>query len=247
MRSRMGTKDVRAMWGPFLDGNSCIVEGSLSAATLSEALPGWVPTGLKQPATDLLPHIESYLRDQEPAGLMGRGDHEAIVRVQAGLARAGLPHTLPVRADYDLGERKKDNLIVVGGPDVNSVTKELLKLLDCAVTIAMDDSDRNGVEDLIHGQRYVTRAVEAETRDYGILIKAPSPYQEGKHVLILAGAHGFGCMAAGYLAVNDIANMANLSRRFPHGFECIVSYRRSGETLTEKNLVVLARPLRDTA
>jgi hypothetical protein len=237
------------MWRPFLAEESCIVEGSMSPAVLTESLPDRVPDNLKQPAIDLLPHIEGHLRDQEPAGLMGRGDHEAIVRVQAGLARAGLPNTLPVRADHELGERRKSNLIVVGGPDVNSVTKELLQLLQCTVTIARDDSDRNGVEDLIHNQRYEMKSGDQETRDYGILIKAPSPYQEGKHVVILAGAYGFGCMAAGYLAVNEIAQMADLSRKFPNGFECIVSYRQSGgaPTPTEKDLIVLNRPLRASA
>ncbi len=244
-RHRRGTKDIRAMWGPFLDSDSCIVEGSLSAATLSKALPEWLPAELEQSATELLPHIVNYLDEQEPAGLMGRGDHEAIVRVQAGLARAGLPNLLPVRADHDLGERKKDNLIAVGGPDVNTVTKELLELLESGVTIGTDDRNRNVVEDLLHDQRYTTSSNAGDTRDYGILIKAPSPYNEGKDVVILAGAHGFGCMAAGHLAVNYIAYMADLSRRYPRGFECIVSYRQSGDSLTEKNLVVLGRPLRE--
>jgi hypothetical protein len=214
---------------------------------LCESLPERVPAHLRQQAIDLLPHLEKHLADAEPSGLMGKGDHEAIVRVQAGLARAGLPKTLPVRSEDELGERRKDHLIVVGGPDVNGITKELLSLLQSRVTIARDDSDRNVVQDLVYGQQYVASIGGGEAWDYGILIRAPSPYQEGRLVVILAGAYGFGCVAAGFLAVNDIERMAELSRRHPEGFECIVSHRRSGaaSSPTEENRLVLSRSIRD--
>lgn len=133
-RKRTGSKDIQAMWRPFLTEESCIVEGGVSAGMLCESLPERVPAHLRQQAIHLLPHLEKHLADAEPSGLMGKGDHEAIVRVQAGLARAGLPKTLPVRSEDELGERRKDHLIVVGGPDVNGITKELLSLLQSRVT-----------------------------------------------------------------------------------------------------------------
>lgn len=245
-QKRAGSKDVRAMWGPFMGEDACIVQGSLSAQMLSEDLPDRVPDDLKEQATKLLPCVVKNLAEQEPTGLMGRGDHEAIVRVQAGLAKAGRRHMVTVRADDKLGDRRDDNLIVVGGLDVNEVTKDLLKRLNCTVTIARDESDRNFVEDLIHKQRWVMTEDQNDIWDYGIIVRAPSPYKKGKHVIVLAGVYGYGCMAAAYVAVNAIKRVADLSREFPRGFECIVSYHRTGTAASssETSDIVLFRELR---
>ncbi|WP_328332960.1 hypothetical protein OHA70_15330 [Kribbella sp. NBC_00382] len=245
-RKRAVSKDVRAMWGPFLTENSCIVQGSLSAQTLSEDLPGRVPAELREQAVIMLPHVVKNLAEQEPSGLMGKGDHEAIVRVQAGLAKAGRRRMLPVRSDDNLGDSRSDNLIVVGGLDVNEVTNDLLGRLRCSVTIARDEFDRNYVEDLVHRQRWSMTPSEKDTWDYGIVVRAPSPYQKGKYVVVLAGASGYGCMAAADVAVNATKRMADLSREHPHGFECIVSYHRTGDAVssTETSEIVLFRELR---
>jgi hypothetical protein len=244
-RKRKGSKDVRAMWGPFLTEESCIVQGSLSAEMLSEDLPDRVPSELREQATELLPHVIKNLAEQEPTGLMGRGDHEAIVRVQAGLAKAGRKRVVPVRADDNLRDRRGDNLIVVGGLDVNEITNDLLTRLRCTVTIARDEFDRNYVEDLIHHQRWVMASSGNDLWDYGILVRAPSPYSKGKHVIVLAGVYGYGCMASAYVAVNAVKRMADLSREFPGGFECIVSYHRTGNasSSTETSDIVLFREL----
>lgn len=245
-RKRAVSKDVRAMWGPFLAEDSCIVQGSLSAQTLSEDLPGRVPAELKEQAAIMLPHVVKNLAEQEPSGLMGKGDHEAIVGVQAGLAKAGRRHMVPVRSDDNLGDSRGDNLIVVGGLDVNEVTNDLLGRLKCSVTIARDEFDRNYVEDLVHRQRWSMTSTEKDTWDYGIVVRAPSPYQKGKYVIVLAGASGYGCMAAADVAVNAVKRMAELSREFPLGFECIVSYHRAGDAFssTESSEIVLFRELR---
>lgn len=245
---RWGSKDVRAMWGPFLSQQACIVEGRVSAHMLAEDFAESVPAELRAQAVELSPYIGRHLDAGEPAGLMGKGDHEAIVRVQAGLARAGLDQTLSVRSDDELGERRKDNLIVIGGPDVNQITEELLTLLNCGVTIARTNSSRNVVQDVINGPRYNTTSEAQETTDYGILVKGPSPYQQGKQVVIIAGAYGYGCLAASDFAINAKERMAELSRAHPRGFEGIVSYRRSGETSRPTEIIdeVLFRKLRGT-
>jgi hypothetical protein len=245
-RKRAVSKDVRAMWGPFLTENSYIVQGSLSAEMLSEDLPGRVPAELREQAAVMLPHVVKNLAEQEPTGLMGKGDHEAIVRVQAGLAKAGRRQMVPVRSDDNLGDRRNDNLIVVGGLDVNEVTNDLLSRLKCSVTIARDEFDRNFVEDLVHRQRWVMTSSEKDVWDYGIVVRAPSPYRKGKYVVVLAGVYGYGCMAAADVAVNAAKRMAELTREFPRGFECIVSYHRSGDVSSsaETSEIVLFRELR---
>ncbi|MEV4516790.1 hypothetical protein AB0K00_48535 [Dactylosporangium sp. NPDC049525] len=244
-RTRRGSKYTRAMWAPFLNADSCIIEGTLSPAVLYETLPASVPPEKRDLVIELLPFIERHLADQESSGLMGRGDHEAIVRIQAGLARVGLRAVLPVKSADSLGEERRKNLIVVGGPDVNSVTKDLLARLRCGVTVLQNDNNRNAVRDLVHGQNYLVASDATEIRDYGILVKAPSPYQEGRHVIITAGAHGYGCIAAGHLAVTAERHMYRLSRDYPQGFECVVYHRRSRDSsnVAEENAIVLERPI----
>jgi hypothetical protein len=102
------------------------------------------------------------------------------------------------------------------------------------------------VDDLVHRQRWSVTSSEKDTWDYGIVVRAPSPYQKGEYVVVLAGASGYGCMAAADVAVNATKRMAELSREFPHGFECIVSYHRAGDATssTETSEIVLFRELR---
>jgi hypothetical protein len=152
---------------------------------------------------------------------------------------------VPVRSDDRLGDRRNDNLIVVGGLDVNEVTDDLLTRLKCTVTIARDEFDRNFVEDLIHRQRWVMTSTGKDIWDYGIVVRAPSPYRKGKFVVVLAGVYGYGCMAAAYVAINATKRMADLTREYPRGFECIVSYHRVGDVAssTETSEIVLFREL----
>jgi len=248
IRKRTSSKDVRAMWAPFLTEPSCIVEGILSPRLLCESFPDSVSPRHRDVALSLLPDLERYVGEQEASGLMGKGDHEAIVRIQAGLARVGLRATLPVRSDHELGEHKLDNLIVVGGPDVNVVTKDLLTRLRCGLAISRGEHDRNVVEDLRHGIHYSTKYDNSRLQDYGIIVKAPSPYQSGRVVVIVAGAYGHGCIAAGHLAVTAVKELSDYGRRYSRGFECVVSHRRTGETSSpiEENSILFAREIQSS-
>jgi len=204
------------------------VSGNIDPRDFAESFSSSIDAVNRELIGAVLPLLEQDLIRQELSGLMGRGDHDAIVEVQAGLARIGLKPTLPEVTEANLSAAQlSGNLIVVGGPDVNSITRSLLGRLPAKLSIVRNADGRNIVRDLVHGHDFVPAEDESgRIRDYGILVRAANPDDRQKNVLILAGAHGFGTLAAAMVAFDK----ENLDRmlRSGSGFECLVYHERGG-------------------
>jgi len=177
---------------------------------------------------------------------MGRGDHDAVVEVQAGLARIGLSSTLPEVVGNPSDKELKKNLIVIGGPDVNELTYTLLDRLPVKLIITRNADGRDIVRDLVHNHDYEPTVEDnGKVRDYGILVRAPSPYDRTKHVLILAGAHGFGSMAAAVVAFQEEGSLQRKASISAVGFECLIYIERDGtqEDSYQDSSIVMTREL----
>jgi hypothetical protein len=197
-------------------------------------------------AEAILPALQEHIGDQEMSGLMGRGDHDAIVQIQAGLARIGLNPTLPERSGNLSGDELRKHLIVVGGPDVNHITASLLTQIPCKLTIIRSSQDRNIVRDIIHGQEYEPNVDETgKLRDYGILIRSLNPHDRSKSVLILAGAHGFGSLAAVVVAFQNEEMLQRQASMSSIGFECLVCHERDGADVSsfQRSSLIFSREL----
>lgn len=218
----------RKFWAPFLTAECICVTGNMSPQILSETLHSNNEEAVRTAA--LLPVLQEHIREQELSGIMGRGDHDAVVQVQAGLARFGLESTVPERAGRLSGEELRKNLVVVGGPDVNSTTATLLERLPCQLVVTRNDEGRNIVRDLVHGQDYGPSVDPAgRPRDYGILVRAKNPDDPTKVVLILAGAHGFGSLAAAVVAFSNAIELQRQWQVFDSDFECLVCHERGDD------------------
>jgi hypothetical protein len=237
----------RRFWKPFISSECLCVTGQVGPSILSDHLLEAVDEDRREYMRDALPSLRDYIGDQELSGLMGRGDHDAVVQLQAGLARIGLASTIPEFAGRPSGADLEKNLIVVGGPDVNPLTMTLLDRLPIRLTITRNNHGRNIVRDLVHGQDYAPRS-DRETnvvRDYGIIVRTVNPYDRTKALLILAGAHGFGSLAAAAAVFQE----NDFHRRWPAGstvgYECLVCHERDGdhENATQRNSVVFVREL----
>jgi GrpB-like predicted nucleotidyltransferase (UPF0157 family) len=237
---------MREFWRPFASGNSLCVTGNLSPLVLSETFLGLAEESNRASLQAVLPSLQDHIGGQEISGLMGRGDHDAVVEVQAGLARIGLASTLPELVGLPSDKELENNLIVIGGPDVNELTRSLLERLPIKLIITRNAAGRNIVRDLVHGQDYEPAVEESgKVRDYGILVRAPNPYDRSKYVLILAGAHGFGSRAAAVVAFKEEDALRQLASISAAGFECLIYNERDGiqEDSPQNTSIVMMREL----
>jgi hypothetical protein len=245
--SRHRFRGSRKFWKPFVSGDCICVTGNVGPVILSEHVLGSVDEAKRAHVREMLPSLRSYIGDQELSGLMGRGDHDAIVQLQAGLARIGMAATIPEFAGRPSGAELEKNLIAVGGPDVNPLTMSLLDRLPVKLVIAKDSHGHNVVRDLVHDQDYAPRSDREASvvRDYGIVVRAANPYDRSKSVLILAGAHGFGSLAAAVAVFREDQFDQRLTGGASAGLECLVCHERDGdrENAAQRSSIVFVRDL----
>ncbi len=85
-------------------------------------------------------------------------------------------------------EDMKQNMILIGGPKANILTEKINKQMPIYFDFSEEFKDWNIVSSLtktIYREKYV-----------GIIVRAPSPFQEGKEVILLAGKGFTGSRAA---------------------------------------------------
>jgi hypothetical protein len=195
-----------------------------------------------------LPALQEHIRDQERSGLMGRGDHDAVVQIQAGLVRIGLASIVTERTGRLTSEELRKNLILVGGPDVNPATADLLAQLPGKLFVTHNAAGRNVIRDDVHDHEYSPGVgSNGRYRDYGILIRAKNPRDRARAVLIVAGAQGFGSIAAAEMAFSSEVELYLRQHSLESGFECLVCHEREGEGDDEnpfsRSFIIFIRPL----
>jgi hypothetical protein len=152
-------------------------------------------------------------------GVVGGGDALALRVITSYFASAGIKGVETVYVDEPSLDRRK-NIITLGGPSTNSVTKDALERMAAHVQI-VDPGPNKPVE--VHdlaavspgsaslpspasGRRHRTRvqryAARPET-DHGIIVRAGNPFNPDKEILIIAGAWGYGSWGGAELASNE--------------------------------------------
>ncbi|GJL54188.1 MAG: hypothetical protein NPIRA02_13200 [Nitrospirales bacterium] len=113
---------------------------------------------------------------------------------------------LDVRTPELLGRDIKRNLILLGGPKANPVTKEFYAAHKKELTFRLDDGViYDGEQHVIVIPGYIqeaTHSIEHLVVDYGLVLYADNPFGSSTKVLHLAGIRGCGTLAAA-LAVTD--------------------------------------------
>ncbi|MBD3155928.1 MAG: hypothetical protein GF368_04725, partial [Candidatus Aenigmarchaeota archaeon] len=85
-------------------------------------------------------------------------------------------------------EDMKQNLILIGGPKTNIITEKINKKLPIYFDFSEEFKDWNIVSSL-------TKTIYRE-KFVGIIVRVPSPFQEGKEIILLAGKGFTGSRAA---------------------------------------------------
>jgi len=112
---------------------------------------------------------------------------------------APLTRKLATRLDTDMGERElKENLIVIGGPRVNTVAARL----NPSFPIRFDFEQQISLISTISGKRYYDEEI-------GVIEKTPNPFNPEKLALFLAGIGNLGTKAAVTTFVKHLEEIAH--------------------------------------
>lgn len=163
-------------------------------------------------------------------GMVDQGDLLAAVELQAQLGTA----VRLVEAEA-LGEDEiREDLILIGGPDGNSLTASVLERLDGVLSLGFAEHG-SSVYDRKSGFAASPRYDDAgDPRvDYGLVIRAANPFApETAEVVIVAGCGGYGTAAAA--AAFDEAEALGGYRHFEALVETTVFRRAHRDTLVRE-------------
>lgn len=135
----------------------------------------------------------------EPSGLIGVGDVVALSTLLAFFANSDTP--IPdVLFDYPpRGEDLQGNLILLGGPDMNQISKLVLSDDDTGIGArGTTYFDKRG-EQILAARGSSSRLVS----DAGVIVKRKNPFDSEGVVILLAGSFGYGTRAAVRLAISN--------------------------------------------
>lgn len=133
----------------------------------------------------------------EQSGLVGTGDASAMSELRSTLESVGLPPVPVAYSDQVVGDSLRTNLILLGGPDPNTLTLEASKRLP--TTIRFGDARRREVsfydaKDRKYYSPKQSRSNQLEI-DLGLLICCANPFASTKRLIVAAGSFGHGTWA----------------------------------------------------
>lgn len=191
----------------FLDDPTMFVVGELRFTVILGSIHEALSSEIEPPEQRLriADILKQHIEQQEISGLVGRGDFEALAMLN--LFQATRSHHTPRAVfDSDIDRMDSTNLVLIGGPDVNLLTRNLAPRLGCQLKFIINHQGWNSVYDARLGTEYPTcDSVNAQGEpiriDYGILARGRNPEDSSKVVLLLSGAHGWGTAAATDVAI----------------------------------------------
>jgi hypothetical protein len=179
---RLPLRKARALWGPVLSGHIQFVVGRFT--------------------------LDNFV---EPTGIVGGGDALALRELSSYFSKIGAPRLSAVYVSEASVDRD-NNLILLGGPDTNKVTRDALDLIKPRIKIVnTEPGAAPEIHDLIsvmaNDDGTHTRQPNAyragEDVDYGIIIRTYNPFNPERGLIIIAGTYGYGTWGGVRLMIRD--------------------------------------------
>jgi len=170
LRKRVRYRRARRFWKPFIEERLQVVVG----------------------------RHEEFLRF-EPSGFLGMGCAIGLSELAAYFEAIGFSRFEVSYADRLDGDSLKSNLILIGGPDANAITKEAAAKVRTTIKFGNPKIHEIALFDSLSDRTYVPergKTASEVIRDYGVIIKSRNPFAPNTMILILAGSFGFGTWAA---------------------------------------------------
>lgn len=172
--------------------------------------------------------IGTYYSDKfrawEASTLMGTGDGIALGKIIGTLNKVGVKDIEVVPTYNFAGDRYQDNLILIGGPDANILTREVFERLSLKFGFGDPDKHEISLYDNYQHKTYLPKynSNKRVIGDYGLVFKTQNPFNPETCVIILAGCFGFGTCASAQLF--EIEKLLETIEGFEdeEGFEALV-------------------------
>lgn len=129
-------------------------------------------------------------------------------------------------------EGLRENLILIGGPVHNTITRDLLQRM-AGDGFSAVDFDSYSIK--LNGTQWTGQAqLDSEENictDVGVIIMAPNPYNPKRRLILLAGSRTFGCLAAARAIIRSDAKATSRVLSPVANYACfaVTADVRSGE------------------
>lgn len=142
-------------------------------------------------------HSDKF-RSWEASNLMSTGDGLTIAKMMGILNKVGVKEIDIVPTFNFTGDRYQNNLILIGGPDANTMTNEMYNKMDTNLKFGNLEINELTLYDSKNNSKYFSSYDNEKnvTSDYGLAFKTKNPYNTDANVIIVAGCFGFGTCAA---------------------------------------------------
>lgn len=169
---------------------------------------------------------------------VGVGTTEALARVVSLLGRLVRRECISVSLEKAAPDGwRSENLVLLGGPQGNAITGEVLKQLEGSLDFTFD-----GTTLRLNGEPYRAKKTEkgqVET-DYGIIMKAQSPFSPQRMVFVAAGCNLLGTYAGAAL-LSMRSSMGQLSAHYGTGpFQVSFEVQAFDEDLMSKSIRIVS-------
>lgn len=212
---------------------------------------------------DGFPELQGF----EASDVVGRGDLVGSYELTTRFAAMGFRRLQPVFADKMIGDDPsgtglRKNLIILGGQDTNTLTRDCLSHLRCTYALKwLNPAEGSLPIDNIHHRSQIPelqptiyapddlqalRPVMSEdllVQDYGVIVRARNPFMppgaKNKRVVLIYGCYGFGTLAAVLYSLER--DFLQEIRNTNEDIECVVSCDVVKDTPQGYRRVYLAR------
>ena len=178
----------------------------------------------------------------EPSSFIGIGDNHAVQQLAKTLGQLGARFDVAYASQISDGQHR-ENLILVGSDEVNSLTPSVFDKIGSGFRVNIDAMT---IEDVATGDSYAsvwesepmdgpadrdldeswfisiasdgTRTARRFLVDYGILVRGQNPFAPQRALIVIAGLYGFGTWAGATLPLDPgfLRRCAGL-----RNFECL--------------------------
>jgi hypothetical protein len=116
--------------------------------------------------------------------------------LRAYFASLGLRDFAVSYADRLDGDSLKTNLILIGGPHPNAISKEVFTRINSTLRFGNPARFGSAIYDSSTDTSYAPLIDSGEIlKDYGLILKTSNPFAPSKQVLLIAGSFGYGTWA----------------------------------------------------
>lgn len=215
IRKKIKTRRARIFWKPFVSGELQVVIGRFS-------------------------EFKAF----ERSGFIGIGSAMGLTELYNFFKKIGLHDFTVLYSDLIEGNSLKTNLILLGGPDANSISREALSRIKSTIKLGDPDLHEISIQDTKFKKLYSPRIDENSNKlrtDYGLILKTKNPFNHNKQLLLIAGSFGYGTWAG----IRYITSKEFLKNRIVSegtSLECLIETDITLETPQQIKLITL-RPI----